>query len=125
MDDVTRFYHPSTFGYVSSPIELAYQYLSLEVRPGPKSILGYLPSHLRRKVRRYAAFEPSDLFSTRVEKWLCSTSEVESPPPCLERPPEIHRFPFELNGNGKSGTGTRDALLYCILTSPATGPKLI
>ncbi|CRL25531.1 Phosphoribosyltransferase [Penicillium camemberti] len=81
----------------------------LEIGPGPKSILGYLPGHLRRKVRRYAAFEPNDLFATRVEKWLFSTSETESPLPCLERPAEIHRIPFDLNGNAESGTGTRDS----------------
>lgn len=48
----------------------------LEIGPRPKSVLGYLPGHLRKKIRRYAAFEPNDLFATRVEKWLCPTSET-------------------------------------------------
>ena len=91
----------------------------LEIGPGPKSVLGYLPGRLRKKVQRYAAFEPNDLFATRVEKWLCSTSETESPLPCLENPPDIHRIPFDLNDNVKSGTGTRDSdekfdvILFC------------
>lgn len=81
----------------------------LEIGPGPKSVLGYLPGHLRKKVRRYTAFEPNYLFATRVEKRLCAKSEPESPLPYLERPPEIHRIPFDLNGNAKSGTGARDS----------------
>ena len=48
----------------------------LEIGPGPKSVLGYLPRRLRRKIRRYVAFEPNSLFATRVEDWLCSISET-------------------------------------------------
>lgn len=81
----------------------------LEIGPGPKSILGYLPGHLRKKIRRYAAFEPNHLFAPRVEKWLCTTSETKSPLPSLESAPEIYRIPFDLDGNAKSGTGTRDS----------------
>src|SRR4051812_45895774 len=36
----------------------------LEIGPGPKSVLGYLPIHLRHKITKYAAFEPNALFST-------------------------------------------------------------
>ncbi|ODM20085.1 hypothetical protein SI65_05071 [Aspergillus cristatus] len=78
----------------------------LEIGPGPKSVLGYLPGRLRSKVKRYVAFEPNSLFATRVEKWLCTTSETESPLPCLESPPDIHRIPFALNRNTESDTGT-------------------
>lgn len=92
---------------------------ALEIGPGPKSLLGYLPSHLRRKVRRYTAFEPNGLFATRLEEWLCSTFETGSPLPCLESPPEIHRIPFVLEENIGSGTGTSndnekyDIILFC------------
>lgn len=93
----------------------------LEVGPGPKSVFGHLPGHLRQKIRRYAAFEPRSLFATKVEESLCSTPETESPLPCLERPPEIHQTPFILNGNkaSKNGTGTHenhekfDIILFC------------
>lgn len=93
----------------------------LEIGPGPKSVLGYLPSRQRRKVRRYAAFEPNGLFATRLEEWLCSTSETESPLPCLESPPDIHRIPFVLDsntgsgaGNGASGSDEKfDVILFC------------
>jgi len=94
---------------------------ALEIGPGPKSVFGYLPGRLRRKVRRYAAFEPNGLFATRLEEWLCSTSETESPLPCLESLPDIHRIPFVLDSNTGSGTGTGtsdgdekfDVILFC------------
>jgi adenine phosphoribosyltransferase len=94
---------------------------ALEIGPGPKSLLGYLPGRLRRKVRKYTAFEPNGLFATRLEEWLCSTSETESPLPCLENPPNIHGVPFVLQDNIGSGnsTGTRDndekydIILFC------------
>src|SRR5436305_1772321 len=79
---------------------------ALEIGPGPKSLLGYLPGRLRRKVRRYTAFEPNGLFATRLEEWVCSTSETESPLPCLESPPNIHRIPFVLEDNIGSGPGS-------------------
>jgi len=94
---------------------------ALEIGPGPKSVLGYLPGHLRRKVRRYAAFEPNGLFATRLEEWLCSASETECPLPRLERPPDIHRIPFVLDSKTGRGTGTSssdgdeefDVILFC------------
>lgn len=94
---------------------------ALEIGPGPKSILGYLPGRLRGKVRRYTAFEPNGLFATRLEEWLCSTSKTESPLPCLESPPDIHRIPFVLKDNIGSGTDTGtsdddekyDIILFC------------
>lgn len=93
----------------------------LEIGPGPKSVLGYLPGRLRQKVARYVAFEPNSLFATRVKEWLCPTSETDSPLPCLESPPYIHRVPFALNKNTESGTGTGtrereekfDVILFC------------
>ena len=94
---------------------------ALEIGPGPKSLLGYLPDSLRRKVRKYTAFEPNCLFATRLEEWLCSTSQTESPLPCLENPPNIHRFPFVVQYNIGSDTcaGTMDndekydIILFC------------
>ena len=72
---------------------------ALEIGPGPKSVLGYLPGHLKHKVRKYTAFEPNDLFATSSEQWLCSTSKTGSSPPCLESPPDICRSPFVLQDN--------------------------
>lgn len=43
----------------------------LEVGPGPKSVLGYLPQYLRQKIRRYAAYEPNDLFASELEESHC------------------------------------------------------
>ena len=94
---------------------------ALEIGPGPKSLLGYLPDRLRGKIRRYTAFEPNGLFATRLEEWICSSSKTESPLPCLESPPDIHRIPFLLEDNIGSGTGTvesdndekYDIVLFC------------
>ncbi|KAK4693499.1 adenine phosphoribosyltransferase, partial [Lecanoromycetidae sp. Uapishka_2] len=94
---------------------------ALEIGPGPKSLLGYLPSSLRRKVRKYTAFEPNNVFATSLEEWLCSTSETESPQLCLENPPDIYRVPFVLQDNIGNGTSTGtsrdtekyDFILFC------------
>jgi hypothetical protein len=91
----------------------------LEIGPGPKSVIGYLPGHLREKIKKYAAFEPNRLFATRVEEWLCATPEMESPLPCLDSPPNIRRTPFVLKSNTGSGTATSDSdekfdvILFC------------
>ena len=93
----------------------------LEVGPGPESVLGYLPDGLKRKVKRYAAFEPNSLFATRLEEWLCSTPETVSPLPCLESSPEIHQVPLTLDSNamittsnGVCGTAEKfDVILLC------------
>jgi adenine phosphoribosyltransferase/phosphomevalonate kinase len=95
----------------------------LEIGPGPKSVVGYLPYHVRRKVRRYAAFEPNDLFAVRLDNWFHPTSGTEPPLPCLERRPDIHRMPFAQDNDSKStrsGTSIRtsdngkfDVVLFC------------
>lgn len=92
----------------------------LEIGSGPKSLLGYLPSPLRRKVRTYTAFEPNGLFATSLNEWLCSASETEPPLPCLKTPPNIHQIPFVAQSSVGSGTcaGTNndekyDIILFC------------
>lgn len=92
----------------------------LEIGPGPKTVLGYLPDRLRRKIGKYTALEPNGLFATRLEEWLCPTGASQAPPPlpCLERPPDIHRLPFvadsedAIPGNG-DGDGKFDVVLFC------------
>ncbi|KAJ4344351.1 uncharacterized protein N0V89_012091 [Didymosphaeria variabile] len=91
----------------------------LEIGPGPKSVLGYLPDHLRRKIGRYTAFEPNSLFAKMLEEWL--TSETKSPLPYLEKPPDIRQTPFIPDGDAGNGTsvGTShddekyDVVLFC------------
>ncbi|KAK2033787.1 hypothetical protein LX32DRAFT_724943 [Colletotrichum zoysiae] len=78
----------------------------LEVGPGQKSVLGYLPVSLRKQVRKYAAFEPNGLFATKLENWLSFTSKTEPPLPCLESAPDIYRAPFTLESHVKRGTNT-------------------
>ncbi|TVY30789.1 Adenine phosphoribosyltransferase [Lachnellula hyalina] len=92
----------------------------LEIGPGPKSVFEYLPHHLRRKVKRYTAYEPNGTFAIRLEEGLCSATETESPLPCLETPPAIHGIPFVLDSNTESGTSGMnddeekfDVILFC------------
>lgn len=90
----------------------------LEIGPGPESVLGHLPIGMRQKVKRYVAFEPNDLFATRLEECFRSTSETESPLSCLESSVVIHRIPFDLDSNkttatASDGTEKFDLILFC------------
>lgn len=90
----------------------------LEIGPGPESLLGHLPSRLKWKIKRYTAFEPNGLFAAKLEEWLCTISETESPLPGLESSPDIHRIPFDLERNIGSGIGADagekyDVVLFC------------
>ncbi|KAF2621445.1 FAD-binding domain-containing protein [Macroventuria anomochaeta] len=72
---------------------------ALEIGPGPKSVLGRLPYHQRRKIRKYTAFEPNSLFATELEAWLLPDDQAKSVLPCLETPVCIHRVPFAMHDN--------------------------
>ncbi|KAF2137448.1 uncharacterized protein K452DRAFT_278378 [Aplosporella prunicola CBS 121167] len=93
----------------------------LEIGPGPKSLFGYLPGDLRRKITKYTALEPNVLFAARLEEWAHSTVETESPLPSLESPPVIHRVPFILEDKTRTLTGNDsndkdekyDIILFC------------
>ncbi|KAF2688193.1 phosphoribosyl transferase domain protein [Lentithecium fluviatile CBS 122367] len=90
----------------------------LEIGPGPVSILGYLPGFLRRKIRRYAAFEPKELFAVSLEHSLSEDQKMkEGSLPWLERPPDIRTMPFDLEANGGSGIGADgdkyEIILFC------------
>ncbi|KAL6884151.1 hypothetical protein HDV57DRAFT_447001 [Trichoderma longibrachiatum] len=80
----------------------------LEIGPGPRSVLGHLPDHMRRKITRYAAFEPNGLFAAKLERWLCPGPEAESPLPCLQRLPDIQRKPFAWDSCERGSNGIVD-----------------
>ena len=112
---------PQLSQLLASLLESRLHISALEIGPGPKSPFGYLPERLRWKIRKFTAFEPNDLFATRLEKWLRSTSGTESPLPYLEKSPDIHRSPFVLQDKIGSGTSTStrdndkeyDIILFC------------
>ncbi|KAM0257953.1 hypothetical protein ACHAQJ_004112 [Trichoderma viride] len=93
----------------------------LEIGPGPKSVLGYLPDHLKQKVIRYVAFEPNSLFATNLEEGFRPNLEREAPLPYLESPPDIRQMPFALQDDKGGGVGTGmsdgddkfDVVLFC------------
>ncbi|KAK5725405.1 hypothetical protein LTR15_003591 [Elasticomyces elasticus] len=98
---------------VASLLETRTDVSVLEIGPGPKSVLGYLPEQLRQKIRRYTALEPNDIFAERLEAYL--------PLPGLEQPPVIHRAAFGLKDETHSSRGgdagwtaeQYDLLLFC------------
>ncbi|KAI0601424.1 phosphoribosyl transferase domain protein [Biscogniauxia sp. FL1348] len=106
---------PQLSQLLSSPLFNSRTRISvLEIGPGPKSVLGYLPGHLRRKIIRYSAFEPNGLFATSLEEWLCFASQTEVPMPCLESSPNIYRIPFSLPEVGTSDDDQKfDLVLFC------------
>ncbi|KAK5734698.1 hypothetical protein LTR17_008776 [Elasticomyces elasticus] len=85
----------------------------LEIGPGPRSVLGFLPEQLRQKVTRYTALEPNDIFAERLKAHL--------PLPGLEHPPSIHRAAFDLKSETHSPSGgdagwkaeQHDLVLFC------------
>ena len=93
----------------------------LEIGPGPKSVLGGLPDYQKRKIRRYDAFEPNQLFATSLEAWLSVDDSTKSRFPCLEDPPTIHRLPFDpqrstrngSNSDTDDGDGGYEVILFC------------
>jgi adenine phosphoribosyltransferase/phosphomevalonate kinase len=93
----------------------------LEIGPGPKSVLGGVPDYQKRKVQRYEAFEPNQLFAESLEAWLSVDAKRPSRFPCLEYPPIIHRLPFDpehstcngINGDIHDGDRGYDVILFC------------
>ena len=75
---------------------------------------------MRRKIGRYVAFEPNELFASSVEKWLCDRklAETDRPLSCLKSPPYIRRIPFDLDsddGNDMTDNDNEkfDIILFC------------
>ncbi|KAI8662181.1 hypothetical protein NCS56_01021600 [Fusarium sp. Ph1] len=78
----------------------------LEIGPGPKSILGYLPEHLRKKIGKYSALEPNQLFVSQLQDWLNESL------PCLGSPPDIRLFRFDLS-RIMHHLGEFDFIVFC------------
>ncbi|THV46731.1 hypothetical protein BGAL_0364g00050 [Botrytis galanthina] len=93
----------------------------LEIGPGSKSVLGYVPLHLRRKIGRYTAFEPNLISATSLEDWISSCPESNSPFPCLDTVPDINGAPFVLEDEENNTIQTDasndvkafDLILFC------------
>ncbi|KAL2834805.1 hypothetical protein BJY01DRAFT_259391 [Aspergillus pseudoustus] len=85
----------------------------LEIGPGPKSVLGFLPCRLRRKIRRYTAFEPNALFAARLRALVHTTGE-EAPLPDMDCEPRIEQRPFVINNTTSGETPqSYDIILFC------------
>lgn len=83
----------------------------LEIGPGPRSVLGFLPDHLRQKIKRYTAYEPNGLFFARLKEWFGEKGVV--PFPGLESTPDIRRCSFTLDSSTSSDGQKYDLVLFC------------
>lgn len=84
----------------------------LEIGPGPRSVLGDLPRDMKRKIKRYTAFEPNGLFASRLEEGILSTEEAVLP--CLETAPDIRRTPFNPENSLTTLSDDKfDVVLFC------------
>jgi hypothetical protein len=72
---------------------------ALDIGPGPKSVLRYLPIDLKRRIIKYSAFEPNGLFVLYLESWLRFNCETEVPLPGLKCSPDTRRLAFTLDIN--------------------------
>ncbi|EED16931.1 conserved hypothetical protein [Talaromyces stipitatus ATCC 10500] len=88
----------------------------LEIGPGPESILGSLPLEWRDRVETYTAFEPNDLFATKLLDSL-DNRRPWTRLRYLKSPPDIRRTPFVLDNNILSGAsdccGKYDTIFLC------------
>jgi adenine phosphoribosyltransferase/phosphomevalonate kinase len=106
--------------YLLAPIHSSNAHISvLEIGPGPKSILGYIPKSLRQRIGRYTAFEPNALFATSLKEWLQGVEDTgmtcERPFPGLKTGPTVHQAPFGLHDNRASEIEVEkyDIILFC------------
>ncbi|KAH7311832.1 phosphoribosyl transferase domain protein [Rhexocercosporidium sp. MPI-PUGE-AT-0058] len=87
----------------------------LEIRPGPESVLRYLPNDMRGKIKRYVAYEPNGLFASSLADSLSSTVENEFLFSGFRSAPDIHRTSFEVEGIALCGTSSEDEKFDVVL----------
>lgn len=85
----------------------------LEIGPGSKTVLSYVPIHLRRKIRRYAALEPNALSAASLEQSLFPHLKADYLFPCLENAPDIYQTSFSLDRNPIDDGGKFDIIIFC------------
>ncbi|OAL46964.1 hypothetical protein IQ07DRAFT_145620 [Pyrenochaeta sp. DS3sAY3a] len=111
---------PELCRLVDSKSKSCEEFSILEIGPGPRTVLGYLPLDLRRKITSYTAMEPNTLYATHLQESLRGTTG-EVPFPSLRNQPRIHRTPFALNDNISStldsglgsGVAKFDLIVFC------------
>ncbi|KAK3695702.1 phosphoribosyl transferase domain protein [Podospora appendiculata] len=135
-DEYRDFIAPQLTQVLSPLFNSRNQISVLEIGPGPATVLRYLPAHMRRKISRYAAYEPNNSYATALEEHLSPAQRSggvdgkESPFPYLVTGyPKIHRRPFPVpatisiasNDNNDNITATPtpdqvdkfDVVLFC------------
>ncbi|KAF1934723.1 hypothetical protein EJ02DRAFT_507382 [Clathrospora elynae] len=72
-----------------------------------ETVLACLPGHLIRRIKRYVAYEPNDVFAEILEGSM-GTEEVL---PCLNLAAQVHRTSFDLETS--TGDEKFDLILFC------------
>ncbi|KXT10524.1 hypothetical protein AC579_2362 [Pseudocercospora musae] len=90
----------------------------LEIGPGPETVLGQLPVDLRRKINKYVAFEPNDIFAGKLEEYLQPKQQDETPFPDAASRPIIIRLPFNADRGTVPDSAVHenekfDVILFC------------
>ncbi|CAK4032710.1 phosphoribosyl transferase domain [Lecanosticta acicola] len=86
----------------------------LEIGPGPKTVLGLLPHHLRRRVKRYVAFEPNAVFAANLAEFLAPKQEKDKPLPRLHTPADIRAGKFTIHQDAPGSEEEKfDLILFC------------
>jgi adenine phosphoribosyltransferase len=100
---------PQLSELIDSLLDSRTQISVLEIGPGPKSVLGYLPNRLRHSIKKYTTYEPNGIFAAKLKQ------EAETLMPCLESPRDIRPFPFVLESDTASGdeNDMYDVVLFC------------
>lgn len=110
---------PELYHLVDSKTRSCKAFSVLEIGPGPRSVLGYLPINLKRKITSYTAMEPNELCALHLKESLrITTSGLRFPALQYEC---IHRTPFDVADDISStldyGVGSEnvkfDLILLC------------
>ncbi|KAF7193447.1 Adenine phosphoribosyltransferase [Pseudocercospora fuligena] len=90
----------------------------LEIGPGPKTVLGQLPVALRRKIKKYVAFEPNEISASELERYLQLKQEEDTPFPYMAGKPDIIRVSYNADRDTVPETALHedekfDIILFC------------
>jgi hypothetical protein len=106
--------------YLFAPLHQSDALVSvLEIGPGSRSVIGYLPESLRSKICKYTAFEPNALFASKLGEWLDGEEDLgtmsKAPLVGLESDAIVYQTPFGLEDDAASAVDAEkyDIVLFC------------
>lgn len=104
---------PQLCKLLAPPYDSQHKISVLEIGPGPATLLEQLPEDLRKKVVRYAAFEPNGLFASTLQNRLCLSGSQWPVFPNLKKPAIINRVPFGPTDCDACDDEKFDVVMFC------------